>query len=30
MDSEGHFTDSNTLQAIHQQLDDYIKWNAGG
>ena len=30
MDSEGHFTDSNTLLAIHQQLDEYIKWNAGG
>lgn len=28
MDSEGHFTDPNTLQAIHQQLDEYIQWNA--
>ena len=26
MDEEGHFTDENTLQAINQQLDEFIKW----
>jgi len=29
MDEEGHFTDKNTLKAIHQQLDEFVKW-AGG
>ncbi|MEJ7588393.1 MAG: NAD(P)H-dependent oxidoreductase [Ferruginibacter sp.] len=29
MDAEGHFTDENTLKAINQQLDDYIKWTGG-
>ncbi len=26
---DGHFSDPNTLQSIHQQLDDFIKWNVG-
>ena len=29
LDVDGHFSDPNTLQAIHQQLDDFIKWNVG-
>ena len=29
MDEEGHFTDENTLQAINQQLDEFIKWTGG-
>jgi chromate reductase len=29
MDADGHFTDTNTLIAINQQLDEFIKW-AGG
>ena len=26
MDEDGHFTDDNTLKAINQQLDEFIKW----
>lgn len=26
MDSDGNVTDSNTLKAINQQLDDFIRW----
>ena len=26
MDEDGHFTDENTLKAINQQLDEFIKW----
>jgi chromate reductase, NAD(P)H dehydrogenase (quinone) len=26
MDEEGHFTDENTLKAINQQLDEFLKW----
>jgi len=26
MDADGHFTDENTLKAINQQLDEFIKW----
>jgi len=29
MDEDGHFTDKNTLKAIDQQLDEFLKW-AGG
>ncbi len=29
MDEEGHFTDENTLLAINQQLDEFIKWTGG-
>lgn len=29
LDADGHFTDENTLKAISQQLDEFIKW-AGG
>jgi len=29
MDEEGNFTDENTLQAINQQLDEFIKWTGG-
>ncbi|MEP7110634.1 MAG: NADPH-dependent FMN reductase [Ferruginibacter sp.] len=29
MDDEGHFTDENTLKAINQQLDEFIKWTGG-
>ncbi len=28
MDAEGHFTDQNTLKAINQQLDEFIKWTS--
>ncbi len=28
MDADGHFTDQNTLKAINQQLDEFIKWTA--
>jgi len=30
MDEDGHFTDENTLKAINQQLDEFIKWTGGG
>lgn len=29
MDTEGHITDENTLKAINQQLDEFIKWTGG-
>ena len=29
LDVDGHFSDPNTLKAIHQQLDDFINWNVG-
>jgi len=29
MDAEGHFTDQNTLKAINQQLDEFLKWTGG-
>jgi chromate reductase len=29
MDEEGNFTDSNTIKAIHHQLDDFIIWSEG-
>ncbi|MEO6721937.1 MAG: NADPH-dependent FMN reductase [Ferruginibacter sp.] len=29
MDEEGRFTDENTLRAINQQLDEFIKWTGG-
>src|SRR4051812_29924022 len=30
MDENGLFTDANTLKAINQQLDEFIKWTGGG
>lgn len=30
MDEEGHFTDTNTLKAIDQQIDEFLKWTSGG
>ncbi len=30
MDADGHFTDTNTLKAIDQQLDEFLKWAGGG
>lgn len=30
MDEDGHFTDNNTLKAIGQQLDEFIKWTGEG
>ena len=30
IDEEGHFTDENTLDAINQQLDEFIKWTSDG
>lgn len=30
IDEDGHFSDDNTLQAINQQLDEFIKWTGGG
>ncbi len=29
MDKDGYFTDENTLKAINQQLDEFIKWTGG-
>lgn len=30
MDAKGHFTDEHTLDAINQQLEEFIKWTGGG
>ena len=29
LDENGHFTDQDTLKAIHHQLDDFIIWSEG-